>query len=41
MEFFTALYKAIISIFESVIGDSNGIFNSIKSFFDTIFGTAE
>lgn len=41
MEFFTKLYEAIISIFQSFIGEGNGIFNSIKAFFDSIFKEGE
>lgn len=41
MEFFTKLYEAIISIFQSFVGEGNSIFDSIKEFFDGIFVKGE
>lgn len=41
MELIKSLMDAILNIFQSILGDDNAIFNSIKDFFAKIGGEAE
>lgn len=37
---FQSLYETIMKVFQSFVGSDNSIFNSLKEFFDKIFGGA-